>query len=180
MKRTIALVAGSLPLVMAVALLAGPSSANRGREMRSLQDAQLAAAKEATKGFLTPAGAMAAGYVPASPCVSSPFGGMGFHYDHPELLQRTVMDILRPAVLNYRPTAGGLVLSSLEYYKVDADQNLATNGDRPTLFGVPFDGPMPGHGPPANPGPIHYDLHVWLWFHNPSGMFSQWNPLLVC
>jgi len=180
MKRTIALVAGSLPLLLAAALLAAPSWANRGREARSLQDAQLAAAKEATKGFLTPAGALAAGYIPVSPCVSSPFGGMGVHYLNPQLARKTVMDILNPAELTYRPTPEGLALASLEYHLDDADQNLATDGDRPTLFGVPFDGPMPGHGPPANPGPIHYDLHVWLWFHNPSGMFSQWNPLLVC
>ncbi len=179
MKRTITLLAGSIPLLVAAVLLATPASADRGRgDGRSLQDAQLAAAKEATKGFLTPAGAMAAGYVPVSPCVSSPFGGMGFHYLNPQLAQKTVMDVLKPAELTYRPTPEGLVLASLEYHLDDADQNLATDGDRPTLFGVPFDGPMPGHG--ANPGPVHYDLHVWLWFHNPSGMFKQWNPNLVC
>lgn len=182
MKRTFVLVAASLPLLLAaVAMLAAPSSADRGRgDGRSLQDAQLAAAKEATKGLLTPAGATAAGYVPASPCISSPFGGMGVHYEHPQLAQQAVIDILRPAQLTFRPTPNGLVLAALEYYKADADQNLATAGDRPALFGIPFDGPMPGHGPPANPGLIHYDLHVWLWFHNPSGMFTQWNPELVC
>jgi hypothetical protein len=28
--------------------------------------------------------------------------------------------------------------------------------------------------------PIHYDLHVWVWDHNPSGMFTQWNPTVSC
>jgi hypothetical protein len=28
--------------------------------------------------------------------------------------------------------------------------------------------------------PIHYDLHVWLWKKNPSGMFARWNPTVTC
>jgi hypothetical protein len=30
------------------------------------------------------------------------------------------------------------------------------------------------------PGMHHWDLHVWLWKHNPSGMFSPTNPDLKC
>lgn len=43
----------------------------------------------------------------------------------------------------------------------------------PVLFGRTFDGPMAGHGPGM---PWHYDLHVWIWAHNPSGTFAQFNP----
>ena len=25
-----------------------------------------------------------------------------------------------------------------------------------------------------------YTLHVWLWGHNPSGMFAHWNPEVTC
>jgi hypothetical protein len=28
--------------------------------------------------------------------------------------------------------------------------------------------------------PEHYDLHVWLWKHNPEGMFAQFNPRVSC
>jgi hypothetical protein len=28
--------------------------------------------------------------------------------------------------------------------------------------------------------PIHYDLHVWLYKHNPAGMFAAWNPRVSC
>jgi hypothetical protein len=28
--------------------------------------------------------------------------------------------------------------------------------------------------------PIHYDLHVWLYDHNPSGQLSPWNPRVSC
>ena len=61
--------------------------------------------------------------------------------------------------------------------KIDADQNLATDGDRPSIFGVPFDGPMPGHNPTM---PIHYDLHVWFWEDNPLGEFVPFNPAVSC
>jgi hypothetical protein len=28
--------------------------------------------------------------------------------------------------------------------------------------------------------PIHYDLHVWLYKHNPAGTFAMWNPRVHC
>ena len=42
---------------------------------------------------------------------------------------------------------------------------------------VPFCGPMPGHGTDM---PEHYDLHVWLYEVNPSGMYAAWNPAVTC
>jgi hypothetical protein len=86
----------------------------------------------------------------------------------------TVLDPKQPELLLYEVKPNGkLRLVGLEYFKVDADQNLATAGDRPSLFGRPFDGPMLGHSPGQ---PIHYDLHVWLWERNPNGMFVLPNP----
>ena len=61
--------------------------------------------------------------------------------------------------------------------QLDADQTLATDDDRPSLFGRGFDGPMPGHNPSM---PIHYDLHAWVLDTNPAGTLSQWNPTLHC
>jgi hypothetical protein len=49
--------------------------------------------------------------------------------------------------------------------------------DRPSVLGVPFDGPMPAHEPGQ---PIHYDLHMWLWVNNPAGLFAPWNPKVTC
>ena len=148
----------------------------RGQEV----DFQLARLRVATLPFHSVAAAEAAGYVRASPCVSSPAGVMGIHFGNAALMADDAIDIERPEELLYLPTASGLRLIAVEYHKRDADQNLATDADRPSLFGVPFDGPMPGHGPPANPGPVHFDLHVWVWEFNPSGIFSQWNPNLRC
>jgi hypothetical protein len=36
---------------------------------------------------------------------------------------------------------------------------------------------MEGHEPGM---PIHYDLHAWVWKHNPSGDFAQFNPEVAC
>jgi hypothetical protein len=117
------------------------------------------------------------GYVPTSPCESSPAGTMGIHYLNPALLGPGI-DPLRPEVLLYLPDRNGnLKLVGVEYFAVDADQDLSTDGDRPSVFGRPFDGPMLGHAPGM---PIHYDLHVWLFEANPAGPFEMWNPAISC
>jgi len=54
----------------------------------------------------------------------------------------------RPKIVLYLSNENGkLKLVGVEYWKADADQSLATSGDRPSLFGHRFEGPMPGHNP---------------------------------
>lgn len=123
--------------------------------------------------FMTPEAAIAAGYLPDPHCVESPLGVMGHHYLNPDLVDGKVQKN-RPEVLVYQPTGpnGALRLAAVEYL-VPAD--LAK--DHPDLKGVPFEGPMPGHGPGM---PVHYDLHVWLFQHNPDGAYATWNPAGTC
>jgi hypothetical protein len=123
--------------------------------------------------------ALRAGYGLASECTADPkYGGMGFHFENRRYVEDGVLDPMRPELLVYRPTAAGkLRLGAVEYFQVDADQDLATDRDRPSLFGMPFDGPMLGHSPTM---PIHYDLHVWLYYGNPAGLFAMWNPRVGC
>lgn len=121
--------------------------------------------------------AEAAGYVSTEECASSPEGGMGIHYVNFDLIADPALEPTQPEILIYEPTRHGPRLVAVEYATIDADQDLGTDQDRPTLFGVPFDGPMLGHGPGE---PIHYDLHAWVWKHNPSGTFAQWNPRVHC
>ena len=112
------------------------------------------------------------------PCVTSPLGTMGIHAVNGPLVLDPTIDALHPEILLYVPDANGAMrLVRVEYLKFDADGDLATDDDRPTLFGQPFDGPMPGHTPTM---PVHYDLHVWLWEDNPSGLFAPFNPSLSC
>ena len=45
------------------------------------------------------------------------------------------------------------------------------NAEPPTFFGTPFD---------REDEAGVYGLHVWLWKHNPNGMFAFANPRLTC
>ena len=139
---------------------------------------QLAAARAATAKYQRVEEALADGYVADGFCIGSPAGAMGDHYVRVDLLGDGILDPEKPEVLLYMAGENGKPkLVAVEYFKPDADQNLSTSDDKPSLFGQPFDGPMPGHSPTM---PIHYDLHVWLWANNPAGMFAQFNPSLTC
>ncbi len=149
----------------------GPSAGQVSRSLERL--------KHVTGAYHNEALAIAGRFERENMCVSSPEGAMGYHY-HYANGERFDLDVNRdqPEALLYAPGPDGTrVLTGVEYFKVDADQDVATDDDRPTLFGRPFDGPMPGHGPGM---PVHYDLHVWLWRWNPNGMFAQWNPRVTC
>jgi len=162
---------------VAVPTLLSTGSSNAADVSRSShQDGSVAVIRQVTAKYHDINVALADGYVPASECTVSPDGGMGVHYMNPRLTRQPV-DLRHPAILLYLPTADGAELLGVEYFKADDDQNLGTDDDRPSLLGHAFDGPMLGHNPLM---PIHYDLHVWVWKHNASGMFSQWNPAVSC
>ncbi len=168
MRRLIVLIAIATSLTAGAAVVLGRSDP---------LPPELQAVRAAVARFHSVDQALAAGYVPASPCEASPAGTMGIHYLNPALLGPG-LDPLNPEVLLYLPTAdGALKLVGVEYFQAYADQNLSTSNDRPSLFGQGFDGPMPGHNPQM---PIHYDLHVWVVEANPSGVFAQWNPAISC
>lgn len=170
--KALKLAVSAVVAVAAVLTVAAPASAGRDYGHRAL--AQL---RQWTEKYHDVRAAVADGYVPTDVCVSSPEGGMGYHYVNPALVMDGVVDFKRPEVVVFVPSPTGPRLGAVEYLQPDADQNLATDDDRPSVFGHPFDGLMPGHEPGM---PIHYDLHVWLWKHNPSGLFAPWNPTVVC
>ncbi len=138
---------------------------------------QLAALKRSLAPFQDVRAAEAAGFIPVSGCEVSDEGGMGVHYLHPGRAAQAP-DATQPSILLYEPTAdGSMRLLGAEWFQADADQDVHTDVDRPTLFGKAFDGPMPGHNPMM---PVHYDLHVWLYDSNPAGVFAPWNPSVDC
>ncbi len=151
----------------------GPAATRHGR------GDDVRRAREATRRFRDIDVARAAGYTSTSECAQDPkYGGMGIHYANSALVADGKLDIAKPEILVYQPQPGGkLRLGAVEYFQADADQDLATDADRPSLFSMPFDGPMLGHEPGM---PIHYDLHVWLYRHNPAGLFAMWNPTVRC
>lgn len=159
-------------------------------------NADLAAVRQATAAFHDAAKAAAAGYLFNEPCQESPAGAMGIHAPNPALVRDGVIDPLRPEVLLYLPREDGtLRLVGVEYMQIATVRNPATGiaapwrspspwpqnfeliTPTPALFGETFQGPMPGHSATM---PWHWDLHAWIWAHNPDGLFAQWNPKLHC
>jgi len=171
--RQLVVTGAAMGVVLGGVAYALPAQAGGQSEWR--QD--VAAVRAATAQYHDEAKAIADGFTPTDECVSSPDGTMGSHYVNFERLGAP-LDVTKPAILIYQPSpSGGRTLVAVEYFKVDEDQDLATDDDRPALFGEGFDGPMPGH---VEGMPIHYDLHAWVWQHNPSGIFEEWNPAGSC
>jgi hypothetical protein len=160
------------------AVLAAPAAAAPEAAPTTAAGGELAEVKRATARYHRIAPALEAGYQPAGHCTEEPgVGAMGYHFAKEELVADPALDPRRPEILVYERRGHGLRLVAVEYFSVDADQNLDTDDDRPSLFDRPFDGPMLGHEPGM---PIHYDLHAWVWKHNPAGVFAQYNPRVSC
>lgn len=104
-------------------------------------------------------------------------GGMGQHYVSGELAGDDVADPLQPEALVYEPQEdGSLILVALEYL-IFADQWDPNNEGReaPTLFGQDF------HLETTIPDtPPVWALHLWLFSHNPEGLFADYNPIIFC
>lgn len=119
-------------------------------------------------------------FIPLSPCVDHPeLGGMGYHYGNPAYLGNGVVDALMPEVLLYEPQKNGrLRLVGVEYIlpfgEPETEGGDPVEGDQPFLFGQGFDN-SPHVGPNGS-----WTLHVWLWRHNPAGMFAAFNPKVTC
>lgn len=170
-----------IAIALAAAGVAIPASVvlAHGDHAGVLTGAQRTVIREATRQFRDVDTAIAAGYLPTESCAELPgTGGMGYHFVNPALAGDAKVDPTMPEILLYvENREGDLRLAGVEYFVADADQDLATDDDRPTLMGHPFDGPMPGHEPGM---PTHYDLHVWLYQHNPAGELAAWNPDVHC
>jgi hypothetical protein len=183
-RSLLAAVALAVAAIAWLAVQPATSSGHRGQVHASTSESHgrsddLRRARAATRKFRNVKVARAAGYAATGECVDDPkYGGMGIHYANPDLVADGKLDVTKPEVLVYQPMPSGkLRLGAIEYLQTDADQDLATDPDRPYLFDLPFDGPMLGHEPGM---PIHYDLHVWLYRHNPAGLFAMWNPRVHC
>ena len=120
----------------------------------------LAAARAASAEYHRVEVALVDGFVDTGHCVASPDGAMGYHFVNPARMGDGHLDVTEPEVLLYEKDAHGhLRLTGVEY--------IGTEGD--ALFGRTF-----------TPTPAGPALHVWLWKHNPSGMFADWNPNVSC
>ena len=139
---------------------------------------QIAQVRKATVHFRAIDAAEAAGYARFQDCVDEPGqGAMGVHFVHGTHVGDTVIDALRPEALMFEPDRHGrMKLVGVEYIVFQEAWD-AENAVPPALFGQPF------HlvGIPNRYGiPAFYALHAWVWRHNPSGTFNDWNPHVSC
>lgn len=174
----------ALALAAAAALTApaGPAAASPGphpgAHTRSAGWLDLTRATLASSRYLGEPASTAAGYVPDRYCVSDPAGGGALGYPHFNHAYDNSLDPEKPAALLYEDDASGRRrLVALEWVVMDRDGKVETEDDRPSLFGQPFKGPIPGRFKGQK---VHYALHVWLWKPNPAGLFATYNPEVHC
>lgn len=109
-----------------------------------------------------------------SPCVANPVtgDGMGHHYINFGLMDGE-LDPSTPEVLLYEPTKNGRFrLVGVEYIvPFGVEPRAADGGTAPELFGETFT---------ESDGANGWALHVWIWRHNPAGMFADFNPNVSC
>ena len=151
----------------------------------------LQATRVATAHFHSVDQAKAAGYgelrdAAGIACIDNPAGGMGIHYVNGGLVGDPALVPTSPEVLVYQPMPdGGLKLVALEYVILESTWRTdhPDPNEVPSLFGQDFERLAgPGEATPQNRYglPAFYELHVWLWKSNPSGIFEDWNPSVTC
>jgi hypothetical protein len=148
----------------------GLSAHAQGSKNPAEMNRKLADLRRATATFHNFDKAVDAGYSEQlTPCLyHSELGGMGYHYANLALMDGSI-NLLEPEVLVYEPKPNGVLRLVAVEYIVPFDA--WTEEDPPSLFGQDY---LP------NEAGGFYALHVWLWRHNPSGMFFDWNPKVSC
>jgi hypothetical protein len=124
-------------------------------------------------------------------------GGMGWHFTSiPRILELGIvgdtlptLDITRPNVIIYNDEEeGGVRLAAIEWIlPILVNGTLYTGTTPPPLPAIPpslFGQTMNLRGP-LSPGQDrngfwNYQLHVWIYNHNPDGLFQQWNTKAKC
>jgi len=107
-------------------------------------------------------------------CIAHPTdGAMGYHYFDHDGIHDITLDPLRPEGLVYEPGPDGqLNLVAVEWIVPVSAWEAAGNTEPPSVLGQEMH--------VLNPALGWYILHAWVWKHNPSGMYQDWNPEVVC
>ena len=189
MRRTVFATAAAVAVWSSLPAASAEAQTERNASVRSSASEplspELERARAALDKYNDPVMAVHDGYLSSVACVEYTKGGegsmeyvpggMGVHFLNLQNVGAT-LDPARPQVLIYVPDGDRLQLAAAEWF---VPVNVA-GGARPTIFGKELQGPMEGHEPLQPRGLHHYDLHVWLWTHNPAGTFSPTNPAVTC
>ena len=161
--------------VAALVLLATAASASASASLQDVRHStakfrHLAVAKHDGYGLLKDAAGIA--------CIDNPpVGGMGVHYVNGDLIGDPAENPRKPEALVYQPVDGHLRLVAVEYVVFQDAWKAVHPNRKPELFGRKFELLTADnrYGLPA-----FYELHAWIWKHNPRGMFDDWNPRVQC
>ena len=130
---------------------------------------ELAEARVATGPYRDVEAAKAAGYVEITGCMSDPMkGGMGMLYGLTSRFDGRP-EPNAPEILVYAPDQSGRLKLVAAEFAVPFDA--WTSDNPPELFGQPFH---------RNRIFGLWVLQAWIGKANPSGMFAEYNPLVVC
>jgi hypothetical protein len=174
--------------ISGVALSSGPSHHHHAGKTKAQLARQLARARLATAPYVTDLErAKRDGYKIITPMMHN----MGFHYLNPDI---TTFDPAKPPILVYTRRDGQYQLGALEWV-------FPSKPKKPPLPGAKYGSfPAACHyddgtfvtasseadcAPQSDSGspfffwhPDLVTLHVWLWFHNPDGLYAGMNPLV--
>lgn len=145
------------------------------RQSASMGDVNqgLATLRRATARYHRIDAAIADGFerIPALGCVDPPRpGAVGIPLLNFDRLDATI-DLAKPEVLFYEPRKNGKLRLVGAEPVVPIELWDATADDPPSLFGNEFH---------RNEDDGLYGLHMWVWQHNPDGMFAFTNPNVSC
>jgi hypothetical protein len=178
----------ALLAVAGVVATSGASTAHKGHHAgKAKLVRQLAQMRVATAPYVTDlARAKRDGYKIITPNMHN----MGFHYLNPAISE---FDPAKPPILVYTRRDGKYMLGALEWV-------FPAKPKKPPLKGAKYgsfpaachyeDGSFVPAGseddcePEHNGSPFFFwhpdlvTLHVWLWHHNPDGLFAGMNPLV--
>ncbi|MGH3362297.1 MAG: hypothetical protein ACRDOM_07540 [Nocardioides sp.] len=105
-------------------------------------------------------------------------GAMGIHYVKLPLVGDARIRVRKPELMIYEPQADGdLELVGVEYVVLKSAWREAHPQGRPSLFGQRF---ALVREPNRYGLPPFYELHVWSWRDNPTGLFQDYNPDVTC
>jgi hypothetical protein len=200
MKRStvLALLAASAAVALAMTAFAfastdgssRPAAVSAPTAVSAKLASQLAQARLATAKYATNLGrAKADGYGIITRMIPS----MGWHFMNPTV---TGFDVRKPAILVYVRRGAAWQLGALEWVFPEIPAKPPIQGARYGVFGaachyadgtfVPADAESKCAATSPDTGakfnfwhPPLVTLHIWLWYPNPSGLYSGTNPLVT-
>lgn len=171
MKLAITALAAGLVLASAGALSAHEKAADLRLSPKDAEASRLAA-----EHYYRIEDALSAGYEPLFDCTEhGEAGAMGQHYINKAYAMDSVLDVNQPDVLMYEPQQDGTMhLVALEYVVF---QSKWTDKAAPVFLGHEM---QLKHKVGVHEVDPFYELHVWHWRDNPSGMTADYNPSVTC